>query len=55
MEVRAAFNLQLPLTRIPPFFKFTAVAFAAVDKPSDDTLTVLPAFHCSVGRAVVVN
>ena len=55
MDVRAAFNVQFLLTRIPPFLRESPIVFAAALNPSEDTLILPPAFHCRVGLAVVVN
>ena len=55
MTVRAALIVQFLLTRVPPFLRVSPIAFAAAESPRDDTLTFAPAFHWSVGLAVVVK
>lgn len=45
IDVRAAFNVQLPLTRTPAFFNPRPSVFAAADTPSEETFTLLPAFN----------
>ena len=55
MDVRAAFNVQFLLTRIPPFLRVSPNVFAAAVNPSEDTLILPRAFHCRVGLAVVVK